>query len=273
VDTLAAAGEELPVAPTCGPGGIAWLSLPMNGGQCETPADGPERCYGRILARRLDAAPGTPPIEIATPGAHGRPAVTDSEVLWHSVVGQSLAVYARPLAPEGASRRMADDQSDPALGGAAAGVSPYVATRLWVSGSAQVFLQDLRAPRDGLALINPVAPPGPPVFAGAWLVWDIPGALWGVPMDGPTFSEVGAGLQLTEHGPGEVRPLLDGTRLIWLDRETSPPSVRLVDLETGLDRTIVRADIRPGDLAVSGGVLYTIRQEAPDAGLYRTTLP
>jgi len=273
VETLAPAGDELPVAPVCGAAGIAWLSLPMNGGLCETPENEPERCYGRILARRLGDGPGTAPIEVATPGAHGRPAVSETDVLWHSVLGQTLGIYTRPLAPGGVSRRVADGQSDPALAGPAAGASPYVATRRWVSGQAQVYLQRLDDPHAGLAIINPVAPPGPPIYSGAWLVWDIPGALWGVPMSGEDFSEPGDGLQLIEHADTDARPLVEGRHLVWLDRTTTPPSVRLVDLETGLSRVVVRADVRPGDLALSDGVLFTVRQEAPDAGLYRTELP
>lgn len=162
IGTLSPVGDERPVAPACGPVGIAWLSLPHDGGGCETPEGGPERCYGRILGRRFDAAPGVATLEIATAGAHGRPAVTDTEVLWHSVLGQTLGVYARTLAPDEMSRRIADDQSDPASGGTAAGLSPYLATRLWVAGEAQIFLQDRANPRAGLAVTNPLAAPGPP---------------------------------------------------------------------------------------------------------------
>jgi len=273
LDTLAPAGDELPVAPACGAAGIAWLSLPMNGGLCETPEDGPERCYGRILARRLSDDPGAAPIEIATPGAYGRPAVSETEVLWHSIVGTMLRVHARGLEPGAISRPVADNQSDPALSGPAAGASPYVATRRWVSGQAQVYLQTLDNPQAGLLIVNPIAPPGPPVYSGEWLVWDIPGALWGVPMSGETFSEPGGGLQLVEHAETDVQPLVEGRHLVWLDRTTTPASVRLVDLETGLSSVVIRAEIRPGDLALSEGVLYTVRQEAPDAGLYRTVLP
>jgi hypothetical protein len=256
-----------PDAPTCGPGGLAWLQWSS---PCETPADGPERCQGRIRALPADAPPGAAPLEIASPGLVGRPVVAGNEVLWHAVLGARSTIFRREIHGLTDTETVGTDQSDPAVGPIAGDETDYIAVRFWDSGVARVGLQSLRVPEHTLFIRNPVAPPGPPVLAEGWLVWPIPGALWAVSWGAQS---VGEAFQLVETPSPRPDPQLAGQRLLWLEQGEGPTRMQLLDLETGLTRTLVQAEIRPGDSMVSEGILYSVRQEAPGPGLYRLALP
>jgi hypothetical protein len=257
----------MPDAPTCGPGGLAWLQWTE---PCATPEGAPERCPGRIRALPADAAPGAAPVEISSPGLVGRPVVAGNEVLWHAVIGARSTIFRREIHGLTDTVLVGTDQSDPAAGPVAGDETDYIAVRFWNAGSAQVGLQSLRVPEHTLFIRNPLAPPGPPVLGAGWMVWPIPGALWAVTWGAES---VGEAFQLVETAAVNPDPGLAGQRLLWLEQGAGPTRLQVLDLETGLARTLVQAEIRPGDYMVSEGVLYSVRQEAPGPGLYRLTLP
>ncbi len=230
--------DEGPVAfPACG----AWLQVSA---PCAAPPDGPLRCPRAHLVT-ADGRDVTGLAEL------GPPAMGEGRVWWHAIVGGTPVVQRTPV--DGGSVESpyeAEALSDPTPP-----VAGRIAMRAWTGGEAEVVV---RRVDDGgqVTVLNNGHAAGPPTLSEGWVVWPVGAAgqsLWAVPLDAPRD-----GFQLTTRDGPQRSPRLDGSRLVWLDEGTSPPTLRSFDLTTGVAGVVAQADIGAEDYAVAGGLVVWI---------------
>ncbi len=263
--TLADASRR-PFAPACGTGGLAWLEL---NGDCTTPADGPERCPARIRALPAGSPDGAMPLEIASLGTHGRPAVAGNQVVWHTVLANTLTLEMRPIDASQPSIDVAANESDPAVGAVTGAATDRIAVRKWHGNLVEVFLQGVAEDAPGTYVLNPDEAAHPPALGDAWVVWSVTGVLWAVPLSTPDTG----GFQVAATTSDAPTPRLEGNNLVWLDQSERTSRLMLDNLDSGISTVLATGDILPGDYTIAGGNLVYARQDGAVPGLYRIPLP
>jgi hypothetical protein len=252
-----AAGPNL-AYPACGPGGLAWLELdPDPGAQaCTTPDDGPVRCQAHLWTQ----ATGDVPRDRTGRVLIGPPAIHDGAVLWHAIEGGRLELHRAPL-DGGRVENVGENWSDPAPG-----PGDEVAVREWLGASTGVVLHSLAGHGD-LTLRGPRdARPGPPALGADWAVWSLgkPATLWAVPV-----ADAGAGFQVVDLPGDQLSPRVDGARAFWLDTGARSPTLRTLDLATGVADEVARGPLAAPDFTVRDGLVVWIRHDPAGDLLYR----
>jgi hypothetical protein len=250
-------------APACGDAGFAWLQLEPEGDApaCSEPADGPRRCRAHLWTRGADGVPRdrTGLAEV------GAPVIAGDAVLWHAIDGGRLRLRRARLDGTGAIDEAGENHSDPAVG-----AGDDLAVREWAGGAPEVLLRKLAAGTGERDLAGPDGQrPGPPALSADWAVWSLgrPATLWAVDLAS------GEGFQVVDLPGDQLAPRLDGSRVVWLDAGTRPPTLRELDLVTGVGGEVARGDVAPDDFTVRDGVVLWIAREAAGDAVYRHALP
>ncbi len=250
-------------SPACGDAGFAWLVLEPEGDApaCVEPADGPRRCRAHLWTRGADGVPR----DRTGLAAVGAPVVAGDAVFWHAIDGGRLRLRRARLDGAGAIEEAGENHSDPAVGG-----GDDLAVREWSGGVPEVLLRKPGAGMGERDLDGPEGQrPGPPALSADWAVWSLgrPATLWAVDL------ATGDGFQVVDLPGDQLAPRLDGSRVVWLDAGTRPPTLRELDLATGVGGEVARGDVSPDDFTVRDGVVFWIAREAAGDAVYRHVLP
>jgi hypothetical protein len=231
-------------------------------------------CTGRLKAQRVsvqaDAAGQPPVIELASLGRYGPPVVSEGLVYWHmniADVGTRLSVVDLSMVEEAQSELLFADGmplSDPTVS-----IDGRILVRNWEQGGLagpHVEIRN-RLTMGRQVLPNPGDWSGPPTQSRDWLSWTIgfeTPTLWVVSTNTPDFPRNAQGFQpIVRPGPHR-KPHLVGDILVWLDQGGVIPSLRSLDLSTGVEREIAAGNIEPDDFTVGSNLVVWI--EETDAG-------
>lgn len=179
-------------------------------------------------------------VNITGLGRNGPPVLSDSQVLWHSVLEGRPLLKGWDLQMPGVSD-LGIDLSDPSPTAGA-----RLALRRWTDDQSEVlFRQDSGG---DVLLSAPMGPAGPAQLSEDWLVWPLQGGgLWAVPVD--AAGPVDAGFQAVG---GEVTaPRLVGSTLLWLEKDM----LWRLDLETGARWLIDEGNVPAGGYTLDGNDL------------------
>ena len=241
--------------PACNEQVLAWLEIQEEEESCTTPDDGPMRCQARLMLH--DGVDVESAQDLTGQDLLGPPVVRRDDLLWHAISNGRPILRRLRLAGPTEDRDLADDLSDPAVGS-----NGVVAARRWTNGRAEIAVlqDDSRTYFD-----SPDVNPGPPALGDGWIVWSVgsPPALWVV-----NLAEPSSGFQLTDGNGAQRTPRLAGSRLVWLDAGTQPPTLREIDLATGVGQTLVQAGVGENNFAVRDTTAVWVVTTDERASLY-----